>query len=125
MNRVRLGAAILLALLLISIGTAWYVHAETDQLLQQLDQLEEIVDTQPMEEAEEAFAAFQAQWEKAEKILSTMVWRDKVLQIDITVSHLNPMLAENCDELKSEMAEARMWIERLGKGELPILWNII
>ncbi|MCD8218897.1 MAG: DUF4363 family protein [Ruminococcus sp.] len=58
-------------------------------------------------------------------MLNLIVWRDRVLQIDITISHLNPMLAADCDELKSEMAEARMWIEWLGKSELPTLWNIL
>lgn len=58
MNRVRLGTVILAALLCLSFGTAWYVHRETDQLLQQLDQLEEIADTAPAEEAEAAFVDF-------------------------------------------------------------------
>ena len=91
----------------------------------QLEQLEEIVDTQPLENAAEPFAAFTAQWERSERILNLMVWRDKVLQVDITVSHLDPMRAKNCDELKSELAEARMWLTRLGQGDMPYLRNIL
>lgn len=125
MNRVRLGAAILLALLLLSGGTAWYVHTETQKLLDQLDQIETIAETQSLEAAAEPFAAFEAQWERSERILNLMVWRDKVLQVDVTVSHLDPMRAEDCDELKSELSEARMWIERLGQGEMPLLRNIL
>lgn len=125
MNRVRLGAAILLMLLVLSIGTAWFVHTETDKLLAGLDEIEEIAETQSLEAAAEPFAEFEVQWEKSQRMLNLMVWRDKVLQIDITISHLDPMRAEDCDELKSEFAEARMWIERLGVGEMPLLRNIL
>ncbi|MFR3811241.1 MAG: hypothetical protein ACLTXT_01705 [Ruminococcus callidus] len=41
MNRVRLGVAILLTLVLCSCGTAWLVRSETSRLLKQLDQLRE------------------------------------------------------------------------------------
>ena len=37
MNRVRLGVAILLTLVLCSCGTAWLVRSETSRLLKQLD----------------------------------------------------------------------------------------
>lgn len=125
MNRVRLGTAILLVLLVMSIGTAWFVHTETDRLLDQLNEIEEIAETQSLEAAKEPFVEFEAQWERSQRILNLMVWRDKVLQIDITISHLDPMRAEDCDELKAEFAEARMWLERLGMGEMPILRNIL
>ena len=44
MNRVRLGIAILLVLVLISGGTVWYVHQQTTRLLAQLDVLEDAID---------------------------------------------------------------------------------
>ena len=124
-NRVRLGAAILLALLVLSIGTAWYVRSETNRLLSELDHLELLTQTGTSEQTQAAFQSFQMQWERSEKILNLMVWRDKVLQIDIAVSHLTPMLLADCDELGSELAETRMWIERLERSELPIFWNIV
>ena len=48
-----------------------------------------------------------------------------MLQIDVTVSHLAPMQAEDCDELTSELEEVRMWIMRLGESEMPFWWNIL
>ena len=54
-----------------------------------------------------------------------MVWRDKVVQIDVTVAHLTPMLGADCDELDSELSEARMWIQRLSESEMPFWWNIL
>ena len=125
MNRVRFGAAILLALVLLCSGTAWYVRQETKILLQGLDEITEIAATKSIEEAEPMFAAFEAQWERAEKILNFMVLRERVLQVDITISHLHPMLLASCDELASELSEAKMWLERLGQSELPTLWNIL
>ena len=124
MNRVRLGVAILLTLVLCSCGTAWLVRSETSRLLKQLDTVQQIAETQP-EQAKQAFAEFQNQWEKSERRLNLVVWRDKVLQIDVTVSHLAPMQAEDCDELTSELEEVRMWITRLGESEMPFWWNIL
>ncbi len=123
-NRVRLGLAILLLLLGMSLGTAWYVRRETTQLLEELYTMEALLEEQSMEEAAAAFSAFSAHWESAEQYLNLMVWRDKVMQMDITVSHLNPMRAENSDELSSELSEAKMWLERIGKSELPLLRNV-
>ena len=51
MNRVRLGIAILLVLVLISGGTVWYVHQQTTRLLAQLDVLEDAIDNGPLEAA--------------------------------------------------------------------------
>lgn len=124
MNRVRLGVAILLTLVLCSCGTAWLVRSETSRLLKQLDTVQQIAETQP-EQAKQAFAEFQNQWEKSERRLNLVVWRDKVLQIDVTVSHLAPMQAEDCDELTSELEEVRMWITQLGESEMPFWWNIL
>lgn len=42
MNRVRLGVAILLTLVLCSCGTAWLVRSETSRLLKQLDTVQQI-----------------------------------------------------------------------------------
>ena len=61
MNRVRLGVAILLTLVLCSCGTAWLVRSETSRLLKQLDTVQQIAETQP-EQAKQAFAEFQNQW---------------------------------------------------------------
>lgn len=47
MNRVRLGVAILLTLVLCSCGTAWLVRSETSRLLKQLDTVQQIAETQP------------------------------------------------------------------------------
>ena len=118
MNRVRLGVAILLTLVLCSCGTAWLVRSETSRLLKQLDTVQQIAETQP-EQAKQAFAEFQNQWEKSERRLNLVVWRDKVLQIDVTVSHLAPMQAEDCDELTSELEEVRMCRGDLPAGAIP------
>ncbi|MCD7960070.1 MAG: DUF4363 family protein [Ruminococcus sp.] len=125
MKRVRLGIAILLILILTSIGTAWYVRHTTQTLLKALDNLAEIAENLSVEEAIPAFQAFEANWEKVDDFLSFMVWKDRVLQVDITISHLRPMLESNCDELKSELSEAKMLLERFGKNELPTFWNIL
>ena len=124
MNRVRLGCAILLALVLLSGSAAWLVRSETSRLLAQLDTLRDAAEASP-EEAEQAYQDFCAQWEKSERRLNLVVWRDKVVQIDVTVAHLTPMLRADCDELESELSEARMWIQRLGESEMPFWWNIL
>ena len=108
MNRVRLGIAVLLALVLLSSASAWLVRSETSRLLNDLDQLRETVLQSP-EQAEQAFQQF----------------HDKVVQIDVTVAHLTPMLGADCDELDSELSEARMWIQRLSESEMPFWWNIL
>ncbi len=97
---------------------------KTKALLQELDEITEIAATSSIETAEPAFAAFEVHWEEAERLLNLMVLRDRVLQVDITISHLRPMLLADCDELESELSEAKMWLERLGYAELPTLWNI-
>lgn len=104
MNRVRLGIAVLLALVLLSSASAWLVRSETSRLLNDLDQLRETVLQSP-EQAEQAFQQFHDQWEKSERRLNLVVWRDKVVQIDVTVAHLTPMLGADCDELDSELSE--------------------
>lgn len=124
MNRVRLGIAVLLALVLLSSASAWLVRSETSRLLNDLDQLRETVLQSP-EQAEQAFQQFHDQWEKSERCLNLVVWRDKVVQIDVTVAHLTPMLGADCDELDSELSEARMWIQRLSESEMPFWWNIL
>lgn len=125
MNRVRLGAVILLALVLLSCGSALTVHVQTEKLLERLDALEEIVDTGELDAAAEPFAAFEVQWERTETLLNLIVWRDRMTQIDATISHLDPMRTEDCDELKSELSEVRMWIERLRDCEMPSWENIL
>lgn len=125
MNRVRLGVAILLALVCISGAVVFTVRHETNRLLEQLDSLEQTASTQPLEEAEAPFQAFEAQWEKSERILNLIVWRDRVQEIDATVAHLDPMRASDCDELLAELAEARTWIERLQFCEMPVWENIL
>lgn len=62
MNRVRLGIAVLLALVLLSSASAWLVRSETSRLLNDLDQLRETVLQSP-EQAEQAFQQFHDQWE--------------------------------------------------------------
>ena len=57
MNRVRLGIAVLLALVLLSSASAWLVRSETSRLLNDLDQLRETVLQSP-EQAEQAFQQF-------------------------------------------------------------------
>ncbi len=69
MNRVRLGIAVLLALVLLSSASAWLVRSETSRLLNEL--------------------------------------------------------GADCDELDSELSEARMWIQRLSESEMPFWWNIL
>lgn len=123
-NRVKLGCAILLALVLLSGSAAWLVRSETSRLLEQLDTLRDAAKASP-EEAEQAYQDFYEQWEKSERRLNLVVWRDKVVQIDVTVAHLTPMLGADCDELESELSEARMWIQRLGESEMPFWWNIL
>ena len=103
---------------------AWLVRSETSRLLNDLDQLRETVLQSP-EQAEQAFQQFHDQWEKSERRLNLVVWRDKVVQIDVTVAHLTPMLGADCDELDSELSEARMWIQRLSESEMPFWWNIL
>ena len=125
MNRVRLGVAILLTLVLCSCGTAWLVRSETSRLLKQLDTVQQNCRKPSRSRRSRQFAEFQNQWEKSERRLNLVVWRDKVLQIDVTVSHLAPMQAEDCDELTSELEEVRMWITRLGESEMPFWWNIL
>ena len=124
MNRVRLGIAVLLALVLLSSASAWLIRSETSRLLNDLDQLRETVLQSP-EQAEQAFQQFHDQWEKSDRRLNLVVWRDKVVQIDVTVAHLPPMLGADCDELDSELSEARMWIQRLSESEMPFWWNIL
>ncbi len=124
MNRVRLGTAILLALVLISSIVAFLVHHETNQLLWQLNQLEQAAASDSLEAAEVPFQEFEQQWEKSEQLLTMIVWRSKLQQIDATVAHLDPMRVTDCDELLAELAESRMWIERLRYSEMPI-WNTI
>ncbi len=124
MNRVKLGCAILLALVLLSGSAAWLVRSETSRLLEQLDTLRDAAKASS-EEAEQAYQDFYEQWEKSERRLNLVVWRDKVVQIDVTVAHLTPMLGADCDELESELSEARMWIQRLGESEMPFWWNIL
>ena len=110
MNRVRLGIAILLVLVLISGGTVWYVHQQTTRLLAQLDVLEDAIDNGPLEAAEEPFAEFERQWEKTEVLLNIMVWRERV---------------SDCDELRSEMTELRMRLVHLHDFEMPSWKNIL
>ena len=105
MNRVRLGIAILLVLVLISGGTVWYVHHQTTRLLAQLDVLEDAIDNGPLEAAEEPFAEFERQWEKTEVLLNIMV--------------------SDCDELRSEMTELRMRLVHLHDFEMPSWKNIL
>ena len=62
MKRVKLGIAILLLLVLLSIGTMLTVPLQTKALLEQLDNLESIVDTGDLEAAEATFNEFTAQW---------------------------------------------------------------
>ena len=64
MNRVRLGIAVLLALVLLSSASAWLVRSETSRLLNDLDQLRETVLQSP-EQAEQAFQQFHDQWNAA------------------------------------------------------------
>ena len=109
MNRVRLGIAVLLALVLLSSASAWLVRSETSRLLNDLDQLRETVLQSP-EQAEQAFQQFHDQWEKSERRLNLVV---------------TPMLGADCDELDSELSEARMWIQRLSESEMPFWWNIL
>lgn len=125
MNRVRLGIAILLVLVLISGGTVWYVHQQTTRLLAQLDVLEDTIDNGPLEAAEEPFAEFERQWEKTEVLLNIMVWRERVSEIDVSVSHLDPMRVSDCDELRSEMTELRMRLVHLHDFEMPSWKNIL
>lgn len=125
MNRVRLGIAILLVLVLISGGTVWYVHQQTTRLLAQLDVLEDAIDNGPLEAAEEPFAEFERQWEKTEVLLNIMVWRERVSEIDVSVSHLDPMRVSDCDELRSEMTELRMRLVHLHAFEMPSWKNIL
>ena len=116
--------SLLLLLVLLSIGTMLTVQHQTKALLEQLDNLESIVDTGDLEAAEAPFTEFTAQWEQTERILNFMVWRDRIVSVDETISHLDPMCSSDCDELKSELQEARMWIQRLRQGEFPLLRNI-
>ena len=105
-------------------GTAQQCIGVAGRLLNDLDQLRETVLQSP-EQAEQAFQQFHDQWEKSERRLNLVVWRDKVVQIDVTVAHLTPMLGADCDELDSELSEARMWIQRLSESEMPFWWNIL
>ncbi len=124
MNRVRLGTVILIALILLSGIVAFLVHRETDKLLNQLNLLEQAAVSESLEAADEPFQEFEQQWEKSEKILHLIVWRSKLQEIDATVAHLDPMRVTDCDELLAELAESRMWIERLRDSEMPV-WNNI
>ena len=83
MNRVRLGIAVLLALVLLSSASAWLVRSETSRLLNDLDQLRETVLQSP-EQAEQAFQQFHDQWEKSERRLNLVVWRDKVVRYAVS-----------------------------------------
>ena len=94
MKRVKLGIAILLLLVLLSIGTMLTVQHQTKALLEQLDNLESIVDTGDLEAAEAPFTEFTAQWEQTERILNFVVWRDRIVRIrcavqTVTNSNLN------------------------------------
>lgn len=124
MNRVRLGTIILIALVLLSGIVAFLIHRETDKLLNQLNLLEHAAVSESLEAADEPFQEFERQWEKSEKLLHLIVWRSKLQEIDATVAHLDPMRVTDCDELLAELAESRMWIERLRDSEMPV-WNNI
>ena len=54
-----------------------------------------------------------------------MVWRERVSEIDVSVSHLNPMRVSDCDELRSEMTELRMRLVHLHDFEMPSWKNIL
>ena len=125
MNRVRLGAAIRTVLILLSGIVAFLVGRESNRLLRELDQLEQVAVSDSLEAAKEPFQAFEAQWEQSEKLLHLIVWRSKIQQIDAAVAHLDPMRAADCDELLAELAETRMWIERLRYSEMPVWENIL
>ncbi len=125
MKRVKVGIIILLCLILLSGSTAFLVRHETKKLLLQLDYLEWLVEEKPLEETGKAFSDFEAQWERSKVLLNAMVWRDKVLQVDMTIAHLDSMRETDCDELKSEISETRMWLERLWSDEKPSLRNIL
>lgn len=125
MKRVKVGIIILLCLILLSGTTAFLVRHETKKLLLQLDYLEWLVEEKPLEETGKAFLDFENQWERSKVLLNAMVWRDKILQVDMTIAHLDPMRETDCDELKSEISETRMWLERLWSDEKPSIRNIL
>lgn len=124
MTRIRIGIIVLALLVLSSIATEWYVYHETNVLLSELSQIEQAMETSALEAVQEPFETFEAHWEKSEKLFSILVWRDRVQQVDVSVARLNPMRVENCDELKAELAETRIWLEHLGAGEIPLLRNV-
>ena len=65
------------------------------------------------------------QREQAQQVLRFMVWRDRMQQVDVAVARLDPMRVADCDELLAQIAETRLWLERLGTGEIPLLHNVL
>ena len=63
--------------------------------------------------------------QKTEVLLNIMVWRERVSEIDVSVSHLDPMRVSDCDELRSEMTELRMRLVHLHDFEMPSWKNIL
>ncbi len=125
MTRVKMGIAILLLLLLTSIGTEWYVYRQTQTLLSELSQVEQAAQMEDISEAQVPFNTFAAHWEQAQQVLRFMVWRDRMQQVDVAVARLDPMRVADCDELLAQIAETRLWLERLGTGEIPLLHNVL
>lgn len=124
MTRVRIAAAILSVLIIMSVGAVFLVRHQCRHVLSVLEQLELAADREDTEQAKQLCNAAQERWEEVQGILMCVVSHEKLTQADQAFCRLCPLLEEDCDEFEAELAMVQAMIQHIVQEETPYLTNV-
>jgi hypothetical protein len=124
MTRVKISAAVLTALVIMSIISGIWVNRCCNRLIEQLEQLETAVSLDDIENAEETAAVFSNSWENFRRTAAVTVRSDKLTELERLNSRIFPLLECGSEEITAEIEEMSSLIEVLRDGEKPLLTSI-
>ena len=122
MTRVKISAAVVLLLIVMSIFSSSWVNSRCDSMIAQLEEMSEMTDKGV---DVKAFAQrIDSQWEDFRSKASVLIKYDKLVEIDRLCSRIGELAGKDDAELVAEFSELRDMLEMLKSGETPLLTSV-
>lgn len=125
MLRVKISAAVLSTLIILSSFTCVWINIKCQDLLEGIDEIRLCIDKNDTAAAAEAVKDLSDDWNSFKKKASVTVKSDWISEIDRVNSRLLFLLENSSDELESELTEMRSMITLMRTYETPYLTSVL